>query len=222
MKGDLKLFGAWPSPFMYRVIWALKLKGIHEYEHIEEDLKNKSDLLLKYNPIHKKIPVLVHHGKPICESLVILEYLEEIWPDKYKLLPTDPYERANARFWLKYQEDLGSTFLKVFLPDGGEEQERAVKESLEALKNIENALGDKKFFNGDKVGIVDLAYAWMLWQEMMQEVANVRLVDPQSFPKLWQWMINFKEAPIIKDNLPDRDEAMAHFRLELADLAKQA
>lgn len=96
MSEEVKLFRNWSSPFALRIVWALQLKGI-EFETIYEDMANKTTSFLEYNPVHKKVPVLVHNGKPICESLLILEYIDETWKET-PFLPDDPYEKATARF----------------------------------------------------------------------------------------------------------------------------
>ena len=97
----MKLLDFWPSMFGMRVKIALAEKGV-AYEYVEQDLRNKSPLLLQMNPIHKQIPVLIHNGKPICKSSIIVEYIDEFWKDKASLLPSDPYERAQARFWVDF------------------------------------------------------------------------------------------------------------------------
>lgn len=102
---EVKVLGAWPSPFVMRPRIALNLKGVG-YEFLEEEIGTKSELLLKSNPVYKKIPVLIHNGKPICESMIIVEYIDEVWADgKASILPSDPYDRAIARFWAVYIDD---------------------------------------------------------------------------------------------------------------------
>ncbi|CAL9172535.1 unnamed protein product [Musa hybrid cultivar] len=104
--GDVETKGVvlldfWVSPFGQRCRIALAEKGV-EYEYREENLGDKSPLLLKSNPVHKKIPVLIHDDKPVCESLIIVQYIDEAWPDCAPLLPADPYARAQARFWADF------------------------------------------------------------------------------------------------------------------------
>lgn len=78
------------------------LKRVFLNEYKEEDLENKSPLLSQMNPVHKKIPVLIHDGKPVCESLIIVQYIDEVWKDKIPFLPSDPHLRAQARFWADF------------------------------------------------------------------------------------------------------------------------
>lgn len=54
---------------------------------------------LKLNP-RGLVPTLVHDGHAIAESQVILEYLEDAFP-QHPLRPVDPVERARMRLWTK-------------------------------------------------------------------------------------------------------------------------
>ncbi|CAN1278881.1 Probable glutathione S-transferase [Linum perenne] len=212
---DIKLLGTWPSQWSHRVIWALKLKGI-DYEYIPEDLFNKSQLLLQSNPVHKKIPVynpiynkvpvLVHGGKPICESSVIMEYIDETWSHHNKpLMPVDPYARSIARFWIKFADDQSSKLWRVALTSG-EEREEAIKECLELLQIIEEKAGlceNNNFFNGDEIGIVDLAFSGIgYWLGLIESSVGVKMMDSHKFPRLFSWATNFREHPVIKANTP--------------------
>jgi glutathione S-transferase len=106
MDHEVVLLGFWTSPYVMRVKIALEEKGVC-YKYLEQDIFDKSSkglLLLKTNPVHKKVPVFLHNDKPVCESLNILQYIDDIWNDKAapKLLSEDPYHRAKSRFWVDF------------------------------------------------------------------------------------------------------------------------
>ncbi|KAG8391388.1 hypothetical protein BUALT_Bualt01G0182500 [Buddleja alternifolia] len=204
MAEELKVLRTWSSPFGLRVVYALKMKGL-EYETILEDIKNKSDLLLEYNPVYKRIPVLVHNGKPICESLVILEYIDDTWK-QCPLLPQHPYDKAMARFWAKFGDEKVFPSLKSALISQGKEQEECVATAIGNLKCIEELLKGKKFFGGDTIGYLDLAFGWMAnIISIMEEIADIKFLNAEIFPLISEWINNFSAHPMIKEFWPPRD-----------------
>ncbi|MED6139352.1 putative glutathione S-transferase [Stylosanthes scabra] len=211
---QVRLLGKWASPFSNRIDLALKLKGV-PYKYSEEDLANKSVDLLKYNPVHKKVPVFVHNGNSIAESLVILEYIDEAWNNNnnHPFLPKDPYHRALARFWCKTLDDkiLPAIWNACWSDEKG--REKAVEEALEALKILQDELKEKKFFGGDTIGLVDIAANFIgYWVSILQEIAGLELLTIEKFPKLYKWSQEYINHPVIKEGLPPRDELFAFFK----------
>uniref|UniRef100_A0A0E0MA22 Glutathione S-transferase n=1 Tax=Oryza punctata TaxID=4537 RepID=A0A0E0MA22_ORYPU len=226
---DVKVLGLVMSPFAIRVCIALKMKGV-SYEYIEEDLTNKSELLLSSNPVHKKIPVLIHGGKPVSESLVIVQYVDEAWasPTSPSILPADPYGRAVARFWAAYVDDKMVPGM-VGVLKAATEEERAAKadETLAAMAQLEKAFAEvasgKPFFGGDSVGYVDLALGSNLhFLEAIRRMHGAPLVDAGKTPLLAAWAERFVEAEAAKGVVPDADETVEFARKIQARVAAAA
>ena len=97
MKPDLTLYTYFRSSAAYRVRIALNLKGLTAENYFVHLLKKaqKAETYTALNP-QGLIPTLVHDGHPIGQSLAIMEYLDEVFPEP-PLLPADPLGRARAR-----------------------------------------------------------------------------------------------------------------------------
>ncbi|XP_014492610.1 probable glutathione S-transferase [Vigna radiata var. radiata] len=220
---EVKLLGVVGSPFVCRVHIALKFKGV-EYKFLEENLGNKSELLLKYNPVHKKVPVLVHGEKPLAESLVIVEYIDETWNNN-PILPSDPYQRALARFWAKFIDDkvVGAAWKSVFSVDE-KEREKNVQEALEGLKFLEDEIkGKKKFFGGEEIGLVDIGGVFIaFWIPIIQEIAGLQLFTSEKFPNLYKWSQELMNHSVVKEVLPPREPLFAFFKARYENLTASA
>ncbi|KAK4253462.1 hypothetical protein QN277_010130 [Acacia crassicarpa] len=202
MANEVTLLDFWPSPFGMRVRIALAEKGI-QYEYKDEDLRNKSPLLLQMNPVHKKIPVLIHNGKPVCESLIAVQYIDEFWNNKSPLLPSDPYQRAQARFWADYADKKIYDAGRRSWTTKGEEQEAAKKDFIECLKLLEQQLGDKPYFGGDNLGYVDVAIVpFYSWFEAYEKFGNFNI--EAECPKFIAWAKRCLQKESVAKSLPDQ------------------
>lgn len=211
------LLGNWASSYCTKVELALKVKGI-PYKYVDEDLRNKSDSLLKYNPVHKKVPILLHKGRSICESQIILEYIDEIWDHSPKLLPEDPYQRAKVRFWANYfdQKIIPSSY-RIF-QSRGEERKKAAEEMEEILvvfeEGVKEGFNEKfHFFNGETLGLLDIVVAaTSCTYEAFQEACEIEVFTPEKMPKFFIWVNNLKEHPLVKETLPPHEKLVAKLK----------
>ncbi|KAF8671088.1 hypothetical protein HU200_050372 [Digitaria exilis] len=224
---ELTVLGAWASPFVLRVRMALHLKGL-EYEYMEMDLAEKSELLLASNPVHKKVPVLLHAGKPVCESMLIVEYLDEAFAGAGPpLLPADPHDRAAARFWAAYIDgELLSSWVAIHAAGTEEEvKPEAVARTLAAVDTLEGVLagaeqrsGGKGWFGGDGVGFVDLALGGFVpGIQASEPTTGLRIVDPARAPRLAAWVDRFCALDAARAAMPPVDRLVEMGKKRLAE-----
>ncbi|TVU31926.1 hypothetical protein EJB05_23637, partial [Eragrostis curvula] len=217
---ELKLLGMWASPFVLRTRLALSFKGL-SHDYIEEEIfGNKSKLLLMSNPVHKKVPVLIHNGKAICESQVIVQYIDEVFTgtDRPSLLPANPYDRAVARFWATYIDDkLFTSFMTMIKGKTSEEKAEGRKQSFAVAETLEGALKElskgKPFFGGDNVGYLDIALGgFVAWVHTGDILSGSKQFDANKTPLLAAWFERFCALDATKAVMPDVEK--------LVDLSK--
>jgi maleylacetoacetate isomerase len=93
----MKLYNAWRSSASFRVRIALNLKGL-PFEYVPVHLLKGEQFAAAFSALNPSqlVPVLEHDGNVLAQSLAIIEYLEEKYPQP-PLLPHDALDRAYVR-----------------------------------------------------------------------------------------------------------------------------
>ena len=98
----LELYNFSQSTCSLKVRICLEEKGLAWVDRclVSKNHDHLSDWYLKLNP-NGVVPTLLHDGRPVYESSVILQYLDQIHPET-PLVPADAYEQAKMRAWLAF------------------------------------------------------------------------------------------------------------------------
>ncbi|KAL7608450.1 hypothetical protein Lser_V15G11500 [Lactuca serriola] len=222
---QIMLLGTAASPYVNRVQFVLNLKSI-KYEFIEENLACKSDLLLASNPVLKKVPVLLQANKPpLCESLIIIDYLEDIYPNVHKLLPSDPLDRAIIRFWANYMDnEVLPLYEKLRCTPHKEGKEAIIKQIIEESSLIEKThikfSNGKSYFGGEDVGYLDVVFGSFIgWTRFVENHYNFKIFDRIRTPNLVEWAERMTSHEDIKDVIP-REETLMNFYMMIQEHKK--
>ncbi|EOA38473.1 hypothetical protein CARUB_v10010226mg [Capsella rubella] len=210
------LIGSWSSPFALRARVALHLKSV-KYEYVDEPdvLKSKSELLIKSNPIHKKVPVLIHGDVSVCESLNIVQYIDEAWSSDPSILPSHPYDRASARFWAQYVDD--KCFESLDAVAGAKDDEgrmAAAGKLMECLAILEQTFQKiskgSGFFGGENIGYLDIACGTLLGPiSVIEAFSGVKFLREETTPGLIKWAERFRAHEAVKPYMPTVEEFVA-------------
>ncbi|XP_065864592.1 glutathione S-transferase U17-like [Euphorbia lathyris] len=178
---------------------ALNIKSVH-YEFVQETIRS--------NPVYKKITVLLHNGKHIFGSLIIVEYIDEFWSSSSRILPSDPYDRAFARFWGSYVDDELFPNLKKTKSGEGEARAENLKQLIDGFVLLEKALvkssKGKAFFGGEEIGYLDIALgSYLGWIRAIEKLTGIQVLDEAKTPNLCKWAHAFSSHPAVKDVMPE-------------------
>ena len=185
----LKLYGYFRSSASYRVRIALNMKGL-DYEQVSIHLAKGRQYTPEFSQVSPQnlVPVLEHDGRRLYQSLAIVDYLDEKFPQP-PFLPGDSMERNRVRSLALISaceiHPLNNTRVLAYLTDTlklTDEQKTAWYRhwvtigftALEKRLSAEKETG--QFCHGDTPGFADIT--------LVPQVANANRfnVDLDAFP----------------------------------------
>ncbi|KAI8969183.1 glutathione S-transferase [Mycotypha africana] len=180
-----------------------------DFDIVDIDLLNKPEWYKEVNP-ELKVPTLTTEGQNLAESLIIIEYLNDRFPEK-NLMPKKPLLRANVRFaieWFgsKVNPHLYKCMLKFNDADAADAIEDYKKNTNAALASFNDLLMKQSekgpYFLGEDFSLADIAIAPFLLRIFSFNdlfLDGYRFEAIESHPRLAQFIEGISSRPSIKD-----------------------
>ena len=205
------LYGYWRSSASYRVRIALAVKGL-AFDQKAIDLRKGAQAGFGFTMLNPQgmVPYLIDDAAGLNQSLAIIEYLDEVYPEP-PLLPADPLGRARVRaVALQIACDIhplnNLRVLKYLKEPLGHNQEAVetwqrhwIETGFAALEEVAEAATGKYLF-GDNVTIADVC--------LVPQFYNARRVqaDVARFPKLAAIDVRLNALPAFSAARPERQK----------------
>jgi len=188
-------------PFVQRSVITLLEKKI-DFKISYIDLKKPPKWFLDVSPFGK-VPVLIAENQVVFESAVINEYVDEVTPPG--LMPQKPITKAINRAWIEFASKLLAQQYQMSVADNEQVFDEIESRLLVNLQKLENKLGDSKYFNGDRISLVDTAFAPLLlrFEILLKHVSSDILDDT---PKIKKWSKHLLALDSVTNSIPENFE----------------
>ena len=202
---SIKLYGYWRSSAAYRVRIALNLKGL-PYESVPVSLmpgvsEHRQEEYRAKNP-QMLVPFLEDGDVAIGQSMAILEYLDEAYPDKPLLPASEPLRSKVRAFCNMVACDIHPlqnlrVLQYVKTEYDADSKQWAAHWMSEGFKAMETIASDGPYVFGDTVTLADAL--------LVPQVYNMRRIEIPSvdFPKLIAAVDNCNELEAFIDAAPE-------------------
>lgn len=194
-------------PYVQRVAITLEEKGI-PFKRTYIDLADKPSWFRELSP-SGKVPLLITRQGTLFESAVILEYLEDAFPNP--LHPQEPFIRARHRAWMEF----GSGILNDIAGLYTARNEVAFQEKCSALRDkferIEAELQHGPYFSGCSFSLADAVYGpiFRYW-DVFDEIGDFGILT--DLPKVAAWRAALGQRASVRHAvLPAYTEALRKF-----------
>ncbi|KAM6956434.1 glutathione S-transferase omega-1-like [Aplochiton taeniatus] len=208
-KDHIRLYSMRFCPFAQRTRLVLSAKGI-KYGTVNINLKDKPEWFLEKNPFGLVPTLETPSGQVIYESPITCDYLDEVYTDK-KLLPADPYEKAQQKMMLEHFSKIIPYFYKIPAEKRNAKDTSALEAELnEHLAKLNETLVSKKakFFGGDSITMID--YMMWPWFERLEIFELNHCLDKT--PELQKWTECMLEDHAVKETIHSTDTYKAFYK----------
>lgn len=232
----LKLYSGWFCPFVQRSWITLEEKNI-PYQYIEINPYHKEKSFLELNP-RGLVPTLGcpqkdGPSKPLYESNIICEYLDETSDYGPKLFPTDHYEKARMKIWVDYVTSRIIPAFHRYLQHTDEKPYslgEARTEFLGTLKMwIKEADAEGPYFLGKDFTMADICLApWAVRLWVFDHYKGGLKIpeegqggeDEEAWARWRSWRKAIESRPSVRDTLSERQYYLSIYQKYAEDRAQ--
>lgn len=207
-----RLYSMHYCPYAQRARIILQVKNV-PHEIVNVNTSNKPEWIFELNS-SGKVPILDTGSSLIPESLVICDYLDEVFPEP-PLHSKDKQERERDAVLLKDFDE----FLTVYHRGIRSHDESTYGTCVEDLKTravvFEEELKKRgTYFGGKKPHMIDfMIWPWAERVPIIHKMFNTAIPDATIFPNLYNWCSAMRKHPVLERNKLDLEKQLGMYKL---------